>query len=223
MRNGLRDASTPPRRIYLAALVAGGLLGCSGAAPSPTSIHHVESPAVRSLLDRAAERLDAGARDEATALCRDALRADPEGVAAHRALQNLELADHRRGELLLRYGAWRDEAPERSDRWYLWGRLLSSPELQRDAFERAHALDPKNPWPLLGLGHLALGSGDTQRALDLFRIGRKLAPELPDLELGMMRALLPNPARWPELERVLGSWVDGERWDVARLLLLAEL
>ena len=223
MRNGLRDASTPPRRIYLAALVAVGLVGCSGAAPSPASVHHVESGAVRSLLDRAAERLDAGAREEATALCRDALRADPEGVAAHRALQNLELADHRRGELLLRYRAWRDEAPERSDRWYLWGRLLSSPELQRDAFERAHALDPKNPWPLLGLGHLALGAGDTQRALDLFRIGRKLAPELPDLELGMMRALMPNPARWPELERVLGSWVDGERWDVARLLLLAEL
>ena len=35
-----------------------------------------------------------------------------------------------------------------------------------------------------------------------------------------MRALLPNPARWPELERVLGSWVA---LGVARLLLLAEL
>jgi thioredoxin-like negative regulator of GroEL len=223
MRDGLRVASTPRRRIYLAASIAGALLGCSGASPSPTSIHHVESGEVRSLLDRAAERLDAGARDEAAALCRDALRADPEGVAAHRALQNLELADHRRGELLLRYRKWRDAAPERSDRWYLWGRLLSSPGLQRDAFERAHALDPRNPWPLLGLAHLALGAGDTQRALDLFRIGRGLGPDLPDLELGMMRALLPNPARWPELERVLVSWVDGEHWDVSRLLLLAEL
>src|SRR5262245_13588276 len=174
MRNGLRESSTPRRRIYLAACVAVGLSGCSGAAPSPSSIHHVESGTVRSLLDRAAERLDAGAREEAAALCRDALRADPEGVAAHRALQNLELSDHRRGELLLRYGAWRDEAPERSDRWYLWGRLLSSPERQREAFERAHSLDPRNPWPLLGLAHLALGAGESQRAVDLFRLGRSL-------------------------------------------------
>src|SRR5262249_41711205 len=145
------------------------------------------------------------------------------GGAAPRALQNLEPSDHRRGELLLRYGAWRDEAPERSDRWYLWGRLLSSPERQREAFERAHSLDPRNPWPLLGLAHLALGAGDSQRAVDLFRLGRSLGPDLPDLELGLMRALIPNPLRWPELERALASWLEGARWDVARLLLLAEL
>lgn len=178
---------------------------------------------MRALLDRANEQLEAGARDEAARLCRDALSADPEGVAVHRALQNLELGEHRRGELLLHYQAWRDAAPDQSDRWYLWGRLLSSPDAQRAAFERARSLDRSSPWPLLGLGHVALGAGDVERAAKLFREGRERGPELPDLELGLLHAMLSNLPRWSELDRVLRGSLDGERWDVARLLLLAEL
>jgi thioredoxin-like negative regulator of GroEL len=209
--------------MYPVALAAAVLAGCSGTQPGAGAPHSVESSAVRALLDRANEQLEAGARDEAARLCRDALRTDPEGVAAHRAIQNLELAEHRRGELLVKYLAWRDEAPAHSDRWYLWGRLLSAPEGQRAAFERARALDPTSPWPLLGLAHVALGAGDYEQATRLFREGRDRAPDQPDLELGLLRSVLPNPMHWNELDRVLRGVLDAERWDVARLLLLAEL
>jgi tetratricopeptide (TPR) repeat protein len=209
--------------MYPAWLAVTALLGCSGAAPGPGAAHRTESSAVRALLERATAQLEAGDRDEAMQLCRDALRADPEGVAAHRALQNLDLADHRRGELLLKYQAWRDEAPDHSDRWYLWGRLLSAPEGQRAAFERARDLDPSSPWPLLGLAHIALGAGDAEQAIKLFKAGRERGPEQPDLELGLLRAVLSNPMHWNELDRVLRGTLDAERWDVARLLILADL
>ncbi len=147
----------------------------------------------------------------------------PQFVGAHRALQNLELEEHRRGELLVRYRALRDGAPRSADRWYLWGRVLSHADEQRTAFETARRLDPTFPWPWLGLGALELAAGRVETAVALLRRGRELAPDLRDLELALVRALLASEGQLAEAERLLAGGLDAEPWDVARVLLLGDL
>ena len=149
--------------------------------------------------------------------------AEPRFVAAQRALQNLELAQHRRGELLVRQRALLDAAPDSAELWYLWGRLLTSTDAQRRAFETARRLDSRCPWPWLGLGAIDLAADDVERAIGELRHGRELAPDLRELELGLVRALLADPKQLGEAERLLGGVLDAEPWDVARVLLLADL
>jgi len=143
-------------------------------------------------------------------------------VAAHRALQNLGIAEHRRGELLVRYRALLDGDPQRSEWLYLWGRLLTGSEAQREAFEAARRADPRSPWPWLGLGALELAAGRAPGAIASLRRARVLAPDLREVELLYVRALLADAGSSAELERLLAGALDAEPWDVARVLLVAE-
>lgn len=146
----------------------------------------------------------------------------PRFIAAHRALQNLELAAHRRGALLATYRALRDAAPRSAERWYLWGRIQSDPESQRAAFERARSLDPGCPWPLLGLGALLLAEGQPAAALRSCEEARALAPDEPDLELGVLRALAADFVRCGEAEKLLASELVAAEWDAERVLLIVD-
>ena len=146
----------------------------------------------------------------------------PRFIAAHRALQNLELSTHRRGALLVTYRALRDAAPESAERWYLWGRIQSDADAQRAAFEKARALDPRCPWPLLGLGALLLAEGEPAAALRACEEARALAPDEPDLELGVLRALTADFARCGEAEKLLASELHAAEWDADRVVLLVD-
>jgi len=146
----------------------------------------------------------------------------PGFISAHRAYQNVAIADHRRGELLCAYRALRDRDPDSAEGWYLWGRLQASPEAQRAAFERANELDPWSPWPLLGLGALTLGAGDVAGACRLFEAGRALAPDVPDLELGVLRGWIADPVQREQAATLLEGVLLEEPWDVERVLLLAD-
>ncbi len=163
-----------------------------------------------------------GELDPAAALLRDVVRVSPRFVAAHRALQNLELARHRRGAQLTTYRALRDAEPTSAERWYLWGRIQSDPEVQRTAFATARRLDPRCPWPLLGLGALALAQGDVTLACASNEQARALAPDEPDLELGVLRAWAADFTKREAAEKLLASALLEENWEAERVLLLSD-
>src|SRR5262245_20423694 len=90
------------------ALLASALAGCESAPPHRD--YFLPESARAAFLEGCAAEAD-GHLDEALPRYRSAVLTAPHFVSAHRALQNVELARHRRGELLLRYGAWRDADP----------------------------------------------------------------------------------------------------------------
>jgi tetratricopeptide (TPR) repeat protein len=174
-------------------------------------------------LAEARRREQSGDLEEAARRYREMIAARPGLVSAHRALQNLELAEHRRGELLVRYGRLREAAPGESDRWYLWGRVLSDPRAQDRAFEKAQSLDPRSPWPWFGLGALALSRESGSEGLKLLRRARELAPDVWEIEAGLVRALIAEGSDLEHAERLLADCMDSEGWDAARVLQLADL
>ncbi|MSR47939.1 MAG: tetratricopeptide repeat protein [Planctomycetes bacterium] len=143
-------------------------------------------------------------------------------MAAHRALQNVAIADHRRGELLSIYRSLRDAQPTSAERWYLWGRIQVSPTRQKESFERAQSLDPASPWPKLGLGVLALRDGDVKAARRFLAEAHALGPDVPDLELGEIRGFIAEPMLRERAATLLESSLLDEPWDLERVLLLAD-
>src|SRR5262245_59584826 len=125
-------SNLPSRRAYRAGVIAIGLLAvtaCSADRPYSRPV----DPALLAQMKVARGLEDEGRATDAEQIYRDVVRTDADLVAAHRALQNLEIAEHRRGELLVRYRAFRDASPEDGDRWYLYGRLLTDASTQREA------------------------------------------------------------------------------------------
>ena len=60
---------------------------------------------------------------------------------------------------------------------YLLGRaLIEEPDLAREQFEKAVALDPQNPWPTVGLGYLSRSRGDFFATVATYRKALSLAP-----------------------------------------------
>jgi tetratricopeptide (TPR) repeat protein len=222
MAHDLPHSSSRRARAYrsgAALFLLAGLVGCTSAGVATPPILDSE----RRRFDAALRMQEDGLEREAAFLYREVVRSAPHFVAAHRALQNLELADHRRGELLLRYRELRDADPRSAAGWYLWGRVLSDPAEQREAFETARRLDKRSPWPLLGLGAMALAAGDVREAIESLGHARELAPDLRDVEIAYVRALLADERGFAEAERLLAGVLDAEPWDVARVLLLGEL
>ncbi len=207
------------RRAYPAALLLFGLGGCTAnQAPSTPTI----APDEWHRLEQARRLEDVGSHEAAIDLLRDIVCASPRFVSAHRALQNLEIADHRRGELLVRYRALLNAEPGSAERWYLWGRIQTSTAAQRDAFGQAQRLDPRCPWPFLGLGALALGEQQPVVALDLFRQAHDLQPAIPDFELGFVRGLLAAPGLFEVGGGLLAGALEEEPWSVERVLLTSD-
>lgn len=171
----------------------------------------------------AARRLaDAGDRTAAEQRLRSLMREHPRFISAHRAWQNLLLADHRRGELLAIYRGLRDADPSDPERWYLWGRVQSTADAQRSAFERALALEPRSPWPTFGQAMLDHAAGDRDDAAAQLRRLCRDTPGIPDFEIGRIRVHLAAPEGHTAAAPLVEGALLDETWDVERVLLVAE-
>lgn len=194
-------------------------MGC-GAARRPAPARWVDPEALR-LYEQGLRETWGGHRDIARQAFHRSADRDPSFVRAHRALQNLALEEHRRGELLVRYQAMSEESPEDARRLYLWGRVLSDRRAQRQVLERARDLEPTLPWAYLGLGHIALEAGDFEAAKDQFREGLRHHVGHRELLLALAMAFLREGDVQKARELLQPGFLVVE--DEDRLLLESEL
>ncbi len=207
------------RRIARAALLTWGV--ALSACTSPAArLEPAPSPAAAEAYQAGLRELWLGNLENAKREWGTAVELEPRFVAAHRQIQNLGLAERRRGELLQLYRRLRDDAPRDSRVLYLWGRLHSDVGRQERAFEEALRLEPRSPWPFLGLGHLALARGEVAEARRHFEAGLRWFPEHRELVLGAVQLELRAADFISAFGRLTES--DGDPQDEYRLRLLAE-
>ena len=163
-----------------------------------------------------------GDREHARELYQRSAECDPSYVAAQRALQNLALEDHRRGQMLIDFQELVERSPDDARLHYLLGRLQSHPQRQRRHFKRAQEVDPSLPWSYLGLGHVALGEGNLLAARELFASGLACQRNHRELLLGLIRVQL-SLGELDEAQALLRHRRVFEKEDEDRLLLEAEL
>ncbi len=144
----------------------------------------------------ARERFDAGLgaerdgrEEDALAAYRDAIVDSPGFVDAHRAYQNLRLAQGFRGSLLQEYRARLAQAPEDAINVYLYGRLRSDIDLERDACARAVEIAPDLYFGWVGLGYTELERGRAPAARQAFETAIELDPRRPEAYRGRLRLL----------------------------------
>src|SRR5262245_45925934 len=109
LQDRARGAPVRRARAYLALLVvaaAGAASGCRASSPGQASIPRE----LRERFDAGRRLEEQGLDAEALVIYREVVAVEPRFIAAQRALQNLEVAQHRRGELLVRQRARLDAA-----------------------------------------------------------------------------------------------------------------
>ncbi|MFO0984029.1 MAG: tetratricopeptide repeat protein [Planctomycetota bacterium] len=184
----------------------------------PPRPEHAIVPPARNLFDQGVLLRDSGDGLLALHKFEAAVAVSPAFVEAHRALQNLYLARYQRGLMLERYTRFLEEDPAQAYRWYLLGRLASSPERQLACFEAALRCDANSFWPHLGLGWSWRALGQEARSEQQYRRALELYPGSPYALQGLIEVLTAN-GQYGEAQRVLDVYQElrqGDR-DAARL------
>jgi tetratricopeptide (TPR) repeat protein len=184
MRRAMNPIPRARLRILLGAAVV--LAGCT---PLASRYAPRVAPESRERLDSGRRLEGQGDRRGAIDSYRAAIDASPEFIDAHRAYQNLVLAEGRLGDLIIEYREWLRRDETSPARHYLLGRLLSDRHLQLAAFERALALDPEIYFAHVGVGFVALESGDRRRAARAFDRALRIDPGRPEALRGRLRLL----------------------------------
>lgn len=188
------------------ALAFVALLG--GACVEP---RHVDSTAPPLARDRFSEGIAyelKGDRARAEASYRAAIDAAPGFVEAHRAYQNLKIAEGFHGRLRNEYR--RRLAVDENDpvAIYLMGRLHSDVAAQHEACARAVAAAPGFYYGWIGLGHTAIELRDPRTATIAFEKAIELDPNRSEAWRGRLR----------QLERTLGDEARARAVEVAKKL-----
>jgi Tfp pilus assembly protein PilF len=196
------------RRSWALVAVAAWLAAACAEVGAP----RVESPVVkpaRNLFDEGVELRESGEGDLALHKFEAAVALSPAFVDAHRALQNLSLARYQRGLMIERYTRFLAEDPSQAYRWYLRGRLASSPERQASYFEHALECDAGAVWPHVGMGFAFRAQGEEARAAAMYKKALEIEPESVAALQGLVE-LLTATGEYREAERVLDLY-----WQVA--------
>ena len=166
----------PLQRFGLIAVLAvfAGLPACNGA----PDLHNSDLvPVSRQQIRSIGQLADAGETEAARAALHALLRQFPGSVEAHRALQDLERQDLREDEFVARYRARAGAQPEDAISRYLLGRaLVGDPAVAEGHFRAAAELDPKGPWPTVGLAYLHRSRGDLFKTVQTYRTALIAAP-----------------------------------------------
>lgn len=171
----------------------------------------IESNVPPEARDRLLEGLAAearGARGEAERAYLAAITAAPRFVDAHRAFQNLKLAEGFRGDLRAKYRAMLAADPDDPVSIYLYGRLESDVAAQRDACERAVEVAPELYSAWVGVGITSLEQRDPRSATRAFEAAIRVDPNRADAWRGRLR----------QLERTLGDEARARAAEVATKL-----
>lgn len=174
----------------------------------PRPIETQVPPAARELLLAGLGHESRGEREAAKHSYRAACELAPSFVDAHRAYQNLVLAEGFRGALRREYRARLDQAPEDPIAIYLFGRLESDIAAQRDACERAVAAAPNLYSAWVGLGITSLELRDPATATRAFETAIRLDPGRADAWRGRLR----------QMERTLGEEAKARAAEIAMKL-----
>lgn len=137
------------------------------------------------------EALRRGAPDEALALIRSALDADPDDATAHRLMaQALHMGDDPQGALEAIDRAIAITPEDADLHFHRAGLLLADRRVDqvREALGQAIGLDPNQLGAYLMQAELALGGGDLDEAERLVRIAARIAPDHP--VLGSIQAMV---------------------------------
>ena len=179
---------------YKAALVAALIVeflllcGCSGL--KDFSYKPEVPEAAREKLKSATDRLSVHERADAVSRLEELLREYPLYVDAHRCLQDIYLAENRYGYLVNRYRDLRDGSPGSAVFHYLYGRVLSNPENQIEAFSKAVNLDRSFFWGYNGLGFAFRKCGDFGACEDAYRGAIRSAPWKAEPYVGLISLFL---------------------------------
>jgi tetratricopeptide (TPR) repeat protein len=125
---------------------------------------YVTSLQTRGAIDRAEKFLEAGLTNR------------PVAIEWHRAFQSLKVDRARDARLAAEYDAQLRAEPTNSALLYLRGRVTEDRAEARRFFERAVAMDPKNPYPLYAQGYDRGARGDWAGARALFQQAVALRP-----------------------------------------------
>lgn len=126
----------------------------------------------------------------------------PEFVEAHRHLQNLHMIDNRFGYLVERYRKLHESHPENPFYTYLYGRLFTNPDRQRDLFQSATEKDPSFFWAYNGLGYAHINAGDLAQSEEVYK--KAIQSGIPQVEpyRGLVSAYMAG-GRDEEAEKLL--------------------
>ncbi|MBL8693933.1 MAG: hypothetical protein JNJ88_07510 [Planctomycetes bacterium] len=192
-----------------------GVLALAPLAISCASSHDVLIPALRTppaaqaldLWQKSREMLAVGDVAAAEAALREAIAADPKFVRAHRALQDLMIAQMRRSEAMEEAERAVEREPRSAQALYLLSRLRNG-EARRELIHRALAADPSFGWSYLGLSGLAESFEEPGAGVEFARLAALVLP----LEVEPLLAWVRQSAQIgfrPETEREWHARAEG--------------
>lgn len=182
------------------------LLG--GACVEPRRADSTASPQARDRFSEGIAYEMRGERIRAEASYRAAIDAAPSFVEAHRAYQNLKIAEGFHGQLRNEYRRRLEVDANDPIAIYLMGRLHSQVAAQHEACARAVAAAPDFYFGWIGLGHTAIELRDPRTATTAFEKAIELDPNRSEAWRGRLR----------QLERTLGDEARARAVDVAKKL-----
>ena len=105
-----------------------------------------------------------------------AIQIAPEVIPLHCDYQDLMMAQGFSVDLVKEYEGRLEKEPRVANWHYLYGRATGNPELAKEAFTAALALDSKHKWARQGLGGVAAVEGKLDEALEHYRAATALDP-----------------------------------------------
>jgi len=156
------------------------LLLCVASCTSSTNYRNSDvEPVSREQIRAIQLLLDGGDAGRAQAQLRELAVQFPASVEVQRTLQELyrqELSDE---EFIARYRAGAEARPSDSISRYLLGRalvIIAEDAAAQAEFEEAARLDPRGPWPRIGLGYMHRKRGDMFKTVEIYRSALDAAP-----------------------------------------------
>lgn len=135
-------------------------------------------------------RWERGDREGAANFFKLALTQTPDDFTAIAGLGQYHLENGETGKALALLERGARLRPDNSNIHFLTGLALQQAGRAADAeaaFRRGIAADPKDPWPLVGLGGLLEAAGRSAEARDAYGRARALSPENPQAAEGLKR------------------------------------